>query len=140
MMQVRYEKSTLNRYLNQKHQPPAQKMGSESTEPSSTAPSTRALRRPGRARSRARGILRLLSCEWLVGFLGLGPGLGFALGGCRAVPVPQDLDEEDDVQGEAGDEAVQDERVWDFLEGGEDAGEGAEEVVDDLFHVIHIST
>jgi hypothetical protein len=42
------------------------------------------------------------------------------------------LDEEDGVKNKARDEAVEDERVVDFLKRGEDAGEGAEEVVDDL--------
>lgn len=42
------------------------------------------------------------------------------------------MQEEDGVEGEASDEAVEDERVVYFLEGSEDAREGAEEIVDDL--------
>lgn len=48
-----------------------------------------------------------------------------------AVPVPDHLDREDGIERETGDEAVQNQWVGDFLEGGEDAGEGAEEVVED---------
>lgn len=62
-----------------------------------------------------------------------GSGLALALGLFRgSVPVVDHLDGEDGVEGKAGDEAVEDELVVDLLEGGEDAGEGAGEVVEDL--------
>jgi len=57
--------------------------------------------------------------------------LGRLLAGRRA-PVENHLQREDGVEGEAGDEAVEDDFVGDFLQGGEDAGEGAEEVGEDL--------
>ena len=50
----------------------------------------------------------------------------------RRVPVQNHLQSEDGVEGEAGDEAVEDDFVGDFLQGCEDAGEGAEEVGEDL--------
>lgn len=65
-------------------------------------------------------------CDGLVELL----ALGVLRGGC--IPVVNDLQEEDEVERKAGDEAVKDERVVNFLECGEDAGSGAEEVVDDL--------
>lgn len=49
-----------------------------------------------------------------------------------AVPVVQHLGREDHVESEASDEAVEDELVVNFLEGGEDAGEGASKVIEDL--------
>lgn len=52
--------------------------------------------------------------------------------GSGRVPVIDHLEEENSVKHEARDETVEDERVVDFLEGSEDAREGAEEVVDDL--------
>jgi len=57
-----------------------------------------------------------------------------ALGVLRGwrIPVVYDLEEENEVQRKACDESVEDERVVDFLERGEDARKGAEEVVDDL--------
>ena len=48
------------------------------------------------------------------------------------VPVVHDLQEENKVERKASNEAVEDEWVVDFLEGGEDARGGTEEVVDDL--------
>lgn len=48
------------------------------------------------------------------------------------IPVQDHLQGEDGVEREAGDEAVEDDFVGDFLQGGEDAGEGAEEVGEDL--------
>jgi hypothetical protein len=42
------------------------------------------------------------------------------------------LEEEDEVEREARDEAVEDERVVDLLESGENTCERAEKVVDDL--------
>ena len=57
--------------------------------------------------------------------------LGRLLAG-RRLPVKNHLQREDGVEGEAGDEAVEDDFVGDFLQGGEDAGEGAEEVGEDL--------
>jgi len=57
--------------------------------------------------------------------------LGRLLTGGR-VPVQDHLQGEDGVEREAGDEAVEDDFVGDFLQGGEDAGEGAEEVGEDL--------
>ena len=50
----------------------------------------------------------------------------------RRIPVEDHLRGKDEVKGEASDEAVQDELVVDFLQGGEDAGEGAGEVIEDL--------
>lgn len=48
------------------------------------------------------------------------------------VPVVDHLESEHGVEDEARDEAVEDELVIDFLEGREDAGKRAEEVVEDL--------
>ena len=70
--------------------------------------------------------LLLVSCDGLVELLALG-----VLRSGR-VPVVHDLQEEDEVERKAGDEAVEDERVVNFLESGEDARGGAEKVVDDL--------
>jgi hypothetical protein len=50
----------------------------------------------------------------------------------RGVPVVYHLQEEDEIQREARNEAVQNERVINFLKRGEDARERAEEVVDNL--------
>lgn len=50
----------------------------------------------------------------------------------RAVPVVYHLCGEDCVQNEPRDEAIENELVVDFLKGGEDARERAEEVVEDL--------
>lgn len=58
--------------------------------------------------------------------------LGLGVLGSRGVPVPQHLQEEDCVEGEAGNVSVENERVRDFLQRGEDARERAEEVVYDL--------
>jgi hypothetical protein len=52
--------------------------------------------------------------------------------GRGAVPVVGHLGGEDSVEHEASDEAIQDKRVVDFLQRGEDARERAKEVVDDL--------
>ena len=60
---------------------------------------------------------------------------GDGLGG-GGVPVVDHLGGEHGVEGEAGDEAVEDHLVVDLLDGGEDAGEGAEEVVEDLCVVL----
>lgn len=60
--------------------------------------------------------------------------LGCLLAG-RCLPVKNHLQREDGVEGEAGDEAVEDDFVGDFLQGREDAGEGAEEVGEDLFEI-----
>ena len=57
--------------------------------------------------------------------------LGRLLAG-RRLPVQNHLQREDGIEGEAGDEAVEDDLVGDFLQGREDAGEGAEEVGEDL--------
>lgn len=56
--------------------------------------------------------------------------------GCRGIPVVYDLQEQNEVQHEACDKAVQNERVVDFLKRSEDAREGAEKVVDHLYDSI----
>lgn len=48
------------------------------------------------------------------------------------IPVVHDLQEENEVERKASNEAVEDERVVDFLEGGEDSRGGPQEVVDNL--------
>jgi hypothetical protein len=48
------------------------------------------------------------------------------------VPVVDHLESENGIEDEAGNEAVKDKLVVDFLEGCEDAREGTEEVVEDL--------
>jgi len=50
----------------------------------------------------------------------------------RRIPVPEHLHGQNDVQGEAAEESVEDDGIVDLGEGREDAGEGAEEVVEDL--------
>ena len=50
----------------------------------------------------------------------------------RAVPIVHHLAGEDHVEGEAGDESIKDELVVDLLQGGEDAGQGSDEVVENL--------
>lgn len=72
--------------------------------------------------SRAFGRDRLLR-DLCAGCLLLGRG---------AVPIVHHLCGEDQVEGKAGDKAVENELVFDFLESGKDAGEGSEEVVEDL--------
>lgn len=67
-----------------------------------------------------------------------GDDAGLLRGGGR-VPVEEHLGGEDGIEDEAGDEAVEDELVVYFLEGGEDAGEGSEEVVEDLEKEIAVS-
>jgi hypothetical protein len=52
--------------------------------------------------------------------------------GCRRVPVVDNLEEEDEVEREACNKAIEDERVVDLLERGENTCERAEKVVDDL--------
>ena len=52
--------------------------------------------------------------------------------GSRTVPVVDHLQSKDSVKCETCNEAVENELVIDFLEGGEDAGKRAEEVVEDL--------
>lgn len=49
-----------------------------------------------------------------------------------SVPIPDHLSRENGVEHEGCDEAVEDERVGHFLQRGEDAAEGAGEVVEDL--------
>lgn len=51
----------------------------------------------------------------------------------RRVPVPRDLDCKNEVEREASEEAVQDERIVDFLDSCEDAGQRAQEEVDHLY-------
>ena len=60
--------------------------------------------------------------------------LALGLGG-GGVPVVDHLRGDDGVQGETGDEGVQDQRVVHFLQGREDARERAGKVVEDLGHV-----
>ena len=57
--------------------------------------------------------------------------LGRLLAGGR-VPVQNHLQRKDGVEGKAGDEAVEDDFVGDFLQSCKDAREGAEEVGEDL--------
>lgn len=60
-------------------------------------------------------------------------GLALPLGLLRRrIPVVDHLQRKNKVEGEARDEAVQDELVIDLLEGSEDAREGAGEIVEDL--------
>lgn len=94
---------------------------------SSTLPSpSRAWARPLlRPRGLSRALLQRLPARRLEFVLRGGLALG-------RVPVVQHLRREDGIEGEPGDEAVQDQLIWDFLEGGEDASEGADEVVEDL--------
>jgi hypothetical protein len=49
-----------------------------------------------------------------------------------AIPVVHHLQSENGVEDEAGNEAVEDELVVDFLKGCEDTREGTEEIVEDL--------
>lgn len=56
---------------------------------------------------------------------------GLRFGG-RAVPVVDHLACKYGVEDEAGHEAVQDQRVVDFLQSGEDARQGAGKVAEDL--------
>lgn len=74
-----------------------------------------------------RGLAGRLLGGRLSGSLALALGLGR-----RSVPVVDHLDGEDEVEGEAGDESVEDELVIDLLEGGKDTGQRAAEVVEDL--------
>lgn len=87
-------------------------------------------RRPPARHGSHSFLVGATSCDRFFKF----PGLCF-LGGGR-VPVVHDLAEEDGVEGETRNEAVQDEGIVDFLEGGEDAREGAKEVIDDLRQTI----
>lgn len=65
----------------------------------------------------------------------IGKLLALALGLLRrGVPVVDHLGSEDGVEREASDEAVEEDLVVDFLEGGEDTGEGPDEVVEHLQH------
>lgn len=64
----------------------------------------------------------------LLGFL----GFGRSLLGRWAVPVNEHLKGEDGVECESSHEAVENELVVHFLEGGKDARQGAEEVVENL--------
>ena len=68
--------------------------------------------RSGR-RSRALGYWCLLNCLWARS--------GGLLLGRRGVPVPEHLDSEDHIKGEAANESVKDKLVIDFLEGREDS-------------------
>ena len=52
------------------------------------------------------------------------------------IPVPEHLDGQDNVQGEAAEETVEDDGVVDLGDGREDAGKGAEEVVEDLWRYV----
>lgn len=79
--------------------------------------------RSGR-RSRALGYWCLLNC--------LGARSGGLLLGSRGVPVPEHLDSEDHVKGEATNESVKDKLVVDFLEGRKDSRQGSDEVVEHL--------
>lgn len=58
--------------------------------------------------------------------------LALGLLGRRAVPINDHLQREDGIEYEARDEVVENERVGNFLERGEDARQRTEEVVDDL--------
>ena len=53
--------------------------------------------------------------------------------GLWTVPVVDHLRSQDCAEGKAGDEAVEDEFVVHLLQRGEDTGEGAHEVVEDLY-------
>ena len=61
--------------------------------------------------------------------------LALRLLGRGAIPVQRHLQREDSIEHETRNEVVQDERIGNFLEGGEDAREGAEEVVYDLLGI-----
>lgn len=50
----------------------------------------------------------------------------------RGVPVVDHLESKNGVEGETGDKSIKDELVVDLLEGREDTGERASEVVEDL--------
>lgn len=50
----------------------------------------------------------------------------------RAVPVVQHLGRKDHIEGEASNESIKNELIVHFLQGSEDAGEGASEIVEDL--------
>lgn len=50
----------------------------------------------------------------------------------RRLPVHEHLERKNSVEDEAGDETIEDDFVGDFLQSREDAGEGAEEVGEDL--------
>ena len=68
--------------------------------------------------------------------LALAGGCELVLGGLLArgsAPVDDHLQGEDDVQHQAGEETVEDDRVVDFGESGEDSRERTEEVGEDLF-------
>ena len=52
--------------------------------------------------------------------------------GARAIPVVDHLRSQDQVERKASDESVKNQFVLDFLKSGEDAGERAEKVVEDL--------
>jgi hypothetical protein len=83
------------------------------------------IRRRSSARDGARRFL-LVRCDRFLQLLRLG------VLGRRRIPVVYDLEEENSVEGEASNEAVEDKRIVDFLEGSKDTGEGAKEVVDNL--------
>jgi hypothetical protein len=52
-----------------------------------------------------------------------------------AVPVVHHLSRKDGVEDKASDEGVENERVWDLLEGGIDTRQGANEVVENLSRI-----
>lgn len=95
-----------------------------------TRGSSTGVRRRSATRHRARRLLAVARNRLveLLALCSLGRG---------AVPVVGHLGGEDGIEHEAGNKAVQDKRVVDFLQGGEDARERAKEVVDDLFQ--HVS-
>lgn len=95
---------------------------------STPPPRARALPLPARRLGIARAApgIHFLSGD------GLGRLVLLGVDASGRVPVVHHLDSKEGVEGEAGDEAVEDEGVVDFGEGGVDAGEGAEEVVHDL--------
>ena len=76
-------------------------------------------------RRRGRGGTRLDSLDRRLLALALRLGRG-------RVPVVDHLESENEVEGEAGDEAVQDELIVNLLKGCEDARERAGEIVEDL--------
>jgi hypothetical protein len=100
------------------------------------------------ARTLARGI-RIRRCRstrdgachfLLVCRNGLVQLLRLRLLGRGRVPVINDLAEENGVERETSNEAVQDKRIVDFLKGGKDAREGTKEVVDNLCaHIILVT-
>lgn len=56
-----------------------------------------------------------------------------------AIPVVQHLRCDYSIEREGRNKAIEDQLIGDFLEGGEDAGEGAEEVVEDLSFLLALT-